>query len=116
MTAGICLALVTIISGIAKSQLSINVWISTFSYLGVYAIALYLSRNDGGEKIILTLIDFLAIVILVAYAFVAVERLPLIAAIAVVPISLCGTVCAGWSVWLNNTFRKDTSDDSRKHQ
>lgn len=104
MTAAVCLAVVTILAGIFQNRLDINVGISTFSYLGVYVIALYLSKNNTGEKIILTLIDFLAVVILVSFGVVAVQKYHGFQIVALIVVATVGTVGALWSIWLNNRF------------
>lgn len=83
-----------------------RVLVSVISYLGVYAISLYLSKNNSAEKIILTLVNILAAVLLLATVYTAVTKYQGIVSIVVVLISVIGAVSGVMAIWYNNKFQK----------
>lgn len=109
---GLCL--ITVISAISKHALSYESLISVVSYIGVYAISLYLAKHNDREKIILTLVNLLAVVMLVAMMVDAVKKYSGMAAGSLLIVSAIGTVTGIMAIWFNNHFEKNDNTDSKE--
>lgn len=106
----ICLCLVTVITAISQRHVTYQVLISIISYLGVYAISLYLSKSNSTEKIILTLVNILAVILLAGMAYSAVMKYHGLLMVSLVMISLIGVIAAVFAIWYNNKFKKANSE------
>ncbi|WP_056947887.1 hypothetical protein [Secundilactobacillus odoratitofui] len=106
----ICLCLVTVITAISQHHVTYQVLISIISYLGVYAISLYLSKSNSTEKIILTLVNILAVILLAGMAYSAVMKYHGLLMVSMVMISLIGVIAAVFAIWYNNKFKKANSE------
>lgn len=82
------------------------------SYLGVYGICIFLSKNNSTEKIVLTLVDILAIFMMASWIYMAVQKFSVLGIILIIIVGLVGIVGAAWSIFANNKFQKIDSDTS----
>lgn len=110
---GLCL--ITVIAAVSKHQLSYRVLVSVASYIGVYAISLYLTKHNGAEKIILTFVNILAVAMLIAMMFNAVRNYSGIATVMLLIVCVIGTVTGLMAIWFNNRFEKKDSAESKEH-
>lgn len=111
----IALCLITVISALSKQHLSYQILVSVLSYLGVYAISLYLAKHNGTEKIILTFVNILAVAMLVAMMINAVRNFSGISMLLLLLVSIIGAVTGIMAIWYNNRFEKTNSADSKEH-
>lgn len=111
-TTALCLCLITVITASVEHHLNYQVAVSVFSYIGVYAIALYLSKSNSTEKIVLTLVNILGTAMLIALMYSAVTKYHGIVMVGLLLISLVGAVTGLMAIWFNNKFEKV---DSEKH-
>ncbi|HBF73630.1 MAG TPA: hypothetical protein DDW71_00005 [Lactobacillus sp.] len=111
----ICLCLITVISAMSKHNLSYQVLVSVLSYIGVYAISLYLAKHNGTEKIVLTFVNILAVAILVAMIINATRKYSGFVVVLLLVICIVGTVTGIMAIWFNNRFEKTNSADSKEH-
>lgn len=109
---GLCL--ITVIAAVSKHQLSYQVLVSVASYIGVYAISLYLAKHNGTEKIILTFVNILAVAMFVAMMFNAVRKYSGMATGALLIVCVIGTVSGLMAIWFNNRFEKKNSANSKE--
>ncbi|GAX01982.1 hypothetical protein [Secundilactobacillus silagei] len=112
---GICLCLITVISALSQHHLSYQSLVSVLSYLGVYAISLYLAKHNGTEKIILTFVNILAVAMLTAMMINAVRKYSGLVTVSLLVICVVGTVTGIMAIWFNNRFAKVNSGKSKEH-
>ncbi|GAX05843.1 hypothetical protein IWT25_01168 [Secundilactobacillus pentosiphilus] len=109
---GLCL--ITVISAVSKHDLSYESLVSVVSYIGVYAISLYLAKHNDSEKIILTLVNILAVVMLVAMMVDAVKKYSGMTTGLLLIVCVIGTATGIMAIWFNNHFEKKDSADSKE--
>ncbi|GAW99607.1 hypothetical protein [Secundilactobacillus mixtipabuli] len=111
----ICLCLITVIAAISRNNLTYQVAVSVVSYLGVYAISLYLAKHNGTEKIILTFVNILAVAMLVAMVINAFKKYSGLTTVALLIVCAVGIVTGIMAIWYNNRFEKEKPADSKEH-
>lgn len=111
----ICLCLITVIAAISRNNLTYQVAVSVVSYLGVYAISLYLAKHNGTEKIILTFVNILAVAMLVAMVINAFKKYSGLTTVSLLIICAVGIVTGIMAIWYNNRFEKEKPADSKEH-
>ncbi|MGL0748298.1 hypothetical protein ABPD29_06800 [Secundilactobacillus paracollinoides] len=108
----ICLCITTVLSAVFQQHVTYMIWINMISYLGVYGICIFLSKNNSTEKIVLTLVDILAIFMMASWIYMAVQKFSVLGIILIIIVGLVGIVGAAWSIFANNKFQKIDSDTS----
>lgn len=111
----ICLCLITVIAAISRNNLTYQVAVSVVSYLGVYAISLYLAKHNGTEKIILTFVNILAVAMLVAMVINAFKKYTGLTTVSLLIVCAVGIVTGIMAIWYNNRFEKEKPADSKEH-
>lgn len=111
----ICLCLITVIAAISRNNLTYQVAVSVVSYLGVYAISLYLAKHNGTEKIILTFVNILAVAMLVAMVINAFKKYSGLTTVSLLIVCAVGIVTGIMAIWYNNRFEKEKPADSKEH-
>ncbi|MTV81171.1 hypothetical protein [Secundilactobacillus folii] len=107
-----CLCLVTLIIAAVKSNFNYETLVAVVSYIGVYAISIYLSRNNSTEKIVLTLVNILATVMMLGLMYSAIVKYHGFIMVLLLLISLIGVVAGVLAIWFNNKFQKVESKKS----
>ncbi|MCH5461404.1 hypothetical protein HC026_02485 [Lactobacillus sp. LC28-10] len=107
----VALCLITLISAMSKHNLSYQTLVSILSYIGVYAISLYLAKHNGSEKIILTFVNVLAVAMLVAMMVNAVRSFSAFMMILLLIVSIIGAITGIMAIWYNNRFEKNNSNE-----
>ncbi|KZL41072.1 hypothetical protein [Secundilactobacillus collinoides] len=111
-----CLCIATVLSAAFQQHITYMIGINILSYLGVYGICIYLSKNNSTEKIVLTLVNILAIFMMLSWMYMAVQKFSVIGIVLMVIVGIVGIIGAGWSIFANNKFQKMHSDTSNSNE
>lgn len=87
-----------------------RLWVTVISYIGVYAIVLWLVSNNAVVKIILTLINIFAALIALTFAASGVMNYHGLVAVLLVIVGIVGVIAGIYAVIVNNRFAKPETD------
>ena len=87
-----------------------RLWVTVISYIGVYAIVLWLVSNNAVVKIILTLINIFAALIALTFVASGVMNYHGLVAVLLVIVGIIGVIAGIYAVIVNNRFAKPETD------